>query len=175
MIERVTTARLALRPITTDDVDLIVELDADPEVMRFVNGGRPTPRAEAARIVERSLGHRWLAFERDGDAFAGWFGLRPAGAHQRELGYRLRRACWGRGLATEGALALIDLAFTELEAARVWAQTMTVNTASRGVMERCGMRFVRTFHLEWPEPIEGTEHGDVEYELTRADWERRKR
>ena len=52
---------------------------------------------------------------------------------------------------------------------------MTVNTASRAVMERCGMRYVRTFHLEWPEPIEGTERGDVEYELTRTDWERRKR
>jgi RimJ/RimL family protein N-acetyltransferase len=175
VIELVATARLALRPITTDDVDLIVALDGDPEVMRFINGGRATPRDEAARIVERSLAHRWLAFERDGDAFVGWFGLRPSGTHERELGYRLRRACWGHGLATEGALALIDLAFTELDAARVWAQTMTVNRASRAVMERCGMRYVRTFHLDWPEPIEGTEHGDVEYELTRAEWERRKR
>ena len=50
---------------------------------------------------------------------------------------------------------------------------MTVNTASRRVMERCGLRYVRTFHLEWDDPIEGTEHGDVEYELTKADWERR--
>jgi len=174
VIKPVTTARLALRPITTGDVDLIVALDADPEVMRFINGGRSTPRDEAARIVERSLGHRWVAFERDGDAFVGWFGLRPAGAHERELGYRLRRACWGRGLATEGALVLIDTAFTRLDTRRVWAQTMTVNTASRAVMERCGMRFVRTFHLEWPEPIEGTEYGDVEYELTRSEWARRR-
>jgi len=166
-----TTARLALRAITTDDVDLIVDLDADPEVMRFINGGRPTPREEAARIVERSQGHRWVAFERDGGAFVGWFGLRPSGPHQRELGYRLRRAFWGRGLAIEGSLALIELAFTQLAVRRVWAQTMTVNTASRAVMERCGMRYVRTFHLEWPEPIAGTEHGDVEYELTAAEWE----
>jgi RimJ/RimL family protein N-acetyltransferase len=174
VIEPVTTARLALRPITTDDVDLMVELDADPEVMRFINGGRSTPHDEAERIVQRSLGHRWVAFERDRDAFVGWFGLRPAGAHERELGYRLRRAFWGRGLATEGALALIDAAFTAVDTRRVWAQTMTVNLASRAVMERCGMRFVRTFHLEWPEPIEGTEHGDVEYELTRSEWERRR-
>jgi RimJ/RimL family protein N-acetyltransferase len=175
VIEPVATARLALRPITTEDVDLIVELDSDSEVMRFINGGRPTPRDEAARIVERSLGHRWLAFEREGDAFVGWFGLRPSGTHERELGYRLRRACWGNGLATEGALALIELAFTELGVARVWAQTMTVNRKSRAVMERCGMRYARTFHLDWPEPIEGTEHGDVEYGLTRAEWGRRKR
>jgi RimJ/RimL family protein N-acetyltransferase len=101
--------------------------------------------------------------------------LRPVGRHERELGYRLRRACWGRGLATEGARALIDLAFGELDASRVWAQTMTVNRASRAVMERCGMRYVRRFHLEWPEPIEGTEEGDVEYALSRADWERARR
>jgi RimJ/RimL family protein N-acetyltransferase len=174
VIEPVTTARMALHAITIDDVDRLVALDTDPEVMRFINGGRPTPRDEGARIVERSLGHRWLAFERDDDAFVGWFGLRPSGTHERELGYRLRRACWGQGLATEGALALIELAFTELEAARVWAQTMTVNRASRAVMERCGMRYVRTFHLDWPEPIEGTEQGDVEYELTRAEWATRR-
>jgi len=175
VVEPVTTARLALRGITPDDVDFLVELDADPEVMRFISGGRATPRAEAARIIERSVGHRWVAFERDGDAFVGWFGLRPSGAHERELGYRLRRSFWGRGLASEGALALIDTAFTQLDAQRVWAQTMTVNVASRAVMDRCGMRYVRTFHLEWPEPIEGTEHGDVEYELTRSEWAHRRR
>ena len=45
---------------------------------------------------------------------------------------------------------------------------MTVNTASRRVMEKCGLSFVRTFFLEWPESIEGTEQGDVEYALDRA-------
>lgn len=175
MIEPVATHRLTLRPITLDDVDLLVALDADPEVMRYITGGQPSARDETERIVRRSLGHRWVAFEREGRTFVGWFGLRPAGFRERELGYRLRRASWGRGLATEASLALIDLAFTYFDAPRVWAQTMTVNTASRAVMERCGMRHVRTFHLEWPEPIEGTEHGDVEYELTRAEWERRPR
>ncbi len=49
---------------------------------------------------------------------------------------------------------------------------MTVNTASRRVMEHCGLRFVRTFFTEWPEPIAGSEQGDVEYALTRSEWER---
>ena len=50
----------------------------------------------------------------------------------------------------------------------MWAQTMTVNDASRRVMERCGLRYVRTFFEEWSEgPIDGSEHGDVEYELLR--------
>ena len=66
-----------------------------------------------------------------------------------------------------------NLWFTQPGVDRVRAETMTVNTASRAVMERCGLRFVRTFHLEWDEPIEGTEHGEVEYEITKAEWLRR--
>jgi RimJ/RimL family protein N-acetyltransferase len=49
---------------------------------------------------------------------------------------------------------------------------MTVNRASRHVMEKVGMRYLRTYFEDWPEPIEGAEHGDVEYELLKDDWER---
>lgn len=171
MIEPLETERLTLRPIAMDDVDLLIELDGDPEVMRYISGGKPTTRAEAERILQRSLGHRWLGFERDTSEFVGWFGIRPSTAKSRELGYRLRRGAWGKGYATEGSLAVIAVAFTQPGVDRVRAETMTVNTASRAVMERCGMRFVRTFHLEWDDPIEGTEHGEVEYEITKAEWE----
>jgi len=68
VIEPFATDRLCLRPITLADVDEIVALDADPEVMRYINGGKPTPRDEAERIVARSVGHRWMACERDSDA-----------------------------------------------------------------------------------------------------------
>jgi RimJ/RimL family protein N-acetyltransferase len=47
---------------------------------------------------------------------------------------------------------------------------MAVNTASRRVMEKAGMRLVRTFHQEWPDKIPGDEHGDVEYAITREEW-----
>lgn len=50
---------------------------------------------------------------------------------------------------------------------------MTVNTASRRVMEKSGLTLVRRFHEEWPDPIDGAERGEVEYAITRADWERR--
>jgi hypothetical protein len=49
---------------------------------------------------------------------------------------------------------------------------MVVNTASRRVMAKAGLTLVRTFHQAWPDRIPGDEHGDVEYALTRADWER---
>jgi RimJ/RimL family protein N-acetyltransferase len=48
---------------------------------------------------------------------------------------------------------------------------MVVNVASRRVMEKAGLRFVRTFHQQWPDYIEGEEEGDVEYALLRSEWE----
>ena len=48
---------------------------------------------------------------------------------------------------------------------------MVVNRGSRRVMEKAGLRLVRRFHRPWPDPIEGDEHGEVEYALTRAEWE----
>jgi RimJ/RimL family protein N-acetyltransferase len=116
---------------------------------------------------------RWAALERSTGAFVGWLSLRvneDTGPNEPELGYRLRRAAWGNGYATEGSRALIAKAFTELGVQRVMATTMTVNVASRQVMEKAGLIYVRTFHLSWPEPIEGTEQGDVEYALTRPTW-----
>jgi RimJ/RimL family protein N-acetyltransferase len=116
----------------------------------------------------------WAADERTRSAFVGWFHLRPGPVDPRdepELGYRLVRQVWGQGLATEGARALIDVAFRELGARRVYATTMSINAGSRRVMEKVGMRFVRHFHADWPESIPGDEHGDVEFAITRAAWE----
>ncbi len=87
-----------------------------------------------------------------------------------ELGYRLHRRYWGQGLATEGAKALIEWGFTERGVRRVFATAMTVNHASRRVLEKVGLRYVRTFFEDWPDPIDGTEHGDMEYALTRTEW-----
>jgi RimJ/RimL family protein N-acetyltransferase len=177
------TARLRLRRFTPDDVDDLATLDADPEVTRYINGGRPTPREEIVEVVlPRFLSYYerfpaygfWAVEERSSDAFVGWFHLRPApdgGApDEPELGYRLRREAWGRGYATEGSRALIDHAFTQLGARRVWASTMAVNAASRRVMEKAGLRHVRTSYGEWPERIPGDERGDVEYAITREEW-----
>jgi RimJ/RimL family protein N-acetyltransferase len=172
-IGTIDTDRMTLRPLTIDDVDELVALNSDAEVMRYITGGKPTPREEVIETVRRRIGRRWMAYERSTGEFIGWFGLVPSStvAGDYEVGYRLRRAAWGRGLATEGTRALIDLAFTALGARRIWAETMAVNRRSRAVMERCGLRYARTSHLEWDDPIEGTELGEVEYELWRSDWE----
>ncbi|HEV2633698.1 MAG TPA: GNAT family N-acetyltransferase [Actinocrinis sp.] len=175
------TDRLHLRRFTADDVDNLVFLDSDPQVMRFLTNGRPTPRATVQNEVlpailrdyERGPLGRWAAAERATGEFVGWLSLQPregGGAREAEFGYRLRRASWGRGYATEAGRALIRKGFTDLGVQRVTAETMAVNLASRRVMEKCGLTYVRTFHLQWEDPIAGAEHGEVEYELRREDW-----
>jgi len=178
------TERLLLRRFTSDDADSLVELDADPAVMRFITGGRATPREEIEKEVlpaflayyECDAGYGfWAAIEKSTGRFVGWFHFRPAEdapAGEVELGYRLRRSAWGKGYATEGSRALIDKGFSELGVERVVASTMVVNLASRRVLEKAGLRFVRIFHQPWPDRIEGEEEGDVEYALHRSEWKR---
>lgn len=159
------TDRLELLPIAEAHVRLVAQLDGDPAVKRYIDGGKPSTLVEAEEFVALSVGHRWVAFTIEEPAFVGWFGLVPGPTDQRELGYRLATAHWNRGLATEGATALRDHAFGDLNVRRLWAQTMTVNAASRRVLEKVGFVLVRQFFQEWPDEIEGSEHGDVEYEL----------
>lgn len=168
------------------------ELDNDPEVMRYINGGTPTPREiirdEIMSVFMRwdeafALGGFWLAQERDTGAFVGWFSLRPTGATIDEvvIGYRLCRAMWGKGYATEGVRALIARGFGEWGICRVVATTYEKNMASRRVMEKVGMQLVRRFRLtpediakadtSYSESIEVWDGDDVEYALVRSDWE----
>ncbi|MDQ2584741.1 GNAT family N-acetyltransferase [Saccharothrix yanglingensis] len=165
---RVETERLALRAFVGSDVDGVARLLGEPRVMRYVEDGRPVPRPRVeAEVMPRLLaGGWWAAHARATGGFVGWFELSPAGDGVAELGYRLHPDHWGRGYATEGARALVAHGFaTGLH--RITATAMAVNTGSRRVLEKAGLRYVRTFHEEWPDPIEGWEQGDVEYELTR--------
>jgi RimJ/RimL family protein N-acetyltransferase len=173
------TDRLLLRRFAMADVDLLLELDGDPEVMRYLTNGKPTPREvieretlpRVLRGYEQLDGLGWMAaVERSTRAFVGWIGVRPSKEGEVELGYRLRRSAWGRGYATEGSRALVGVAFERFGVRRVWAQTMAVNLASRRVMEKSGLRYVRTFHLEFDDPVPGTELGEVEYALERDEW-----
>jgi RimJ/RimL family protein N-acetyltransferase len=176
------TERLRLRRFTGQDVDNLFQLNSDPEVMRFINGGKPTPRQQVRdEIIPFHLG----VYQRDGrfgtwaaeavatGEFLGWFHFRPGPGEGIDLGYRLRRSAWNRGYASEGSRALIRKGFTELDVQRVFAHTMADNIASRRVMEKSGLLLVRTFPYEGPDVIEGSEHGEVEYALTRAEWEAR--
>ena len=113
----------------------------------------------------------WATVETRSGAFVGWFSLRHVGDRVGELGFRLRRDAWGRGFASEGAIALVAMGFADQDLARIAATTMAVNSASRRVMEKTGLTHVRTIYPSWRNPLPGSELGEVEYEITRQEWE----
>jgi RimJ/RimL family protein N-acetyltransferase len=182
------TDRLDLRPFAADEADLLIELDSDPAVMRFLSGGEPTAPEVVRDLVLPSLlaaYERWdgrfglfAARETAGGAFVGWFCLRPerdGPLDEVELGYRLRQDAWGKGYATEVAAALLEKAFAELDVRMVWGATMFHNRASQKVMEKVGMTVSRT--LPTPEDmlaVEDSELGGFQYEITREQWAARR-
>ena len=164
------TARLTLSPCRPSDRADFIALERDPEVMRYLNGGRPVDvekvDPDATFLMPRGTDpHVWTARRTAGGAFVGWFCLWPDSATLAELGYRLRRREWGQGLAAEGAAALVDWGFKSAGYEKVVSCTMTVNHASRRVLEKIGMTHTRTVSVDWPDPFPGCEGGEVWYEM----------
>ena len=179
------TGRLTPVPLADEHLDWEVELDSDPEAMRYLSG-----RASTRQEVEAGHARRLAAAHKvDGlgfwvglldEEFVGWWTLQPAHGPDQpddpgvaDLGYRLLRRHWRKGLASEGARELVRYGFDDIGLDRVIAQTLALNAGSRAVMERVGLSYVRTFPTSMTEPVEGLEEGEVEYELTRRQWERR--
>lgn len=153
---RIETARLILRTWQPADRVAFAEINADPEVMEHV-GGRPLTTAESDAIVDRAessweeRGYGWYAVaSRDTGVLFGFCGL----SHHRalpdevEIGWRLARHAWGRGLATEAALVCRDLGFDVLGRERLISITVKENVRSWRVMEKLGMRPWRTMPFE---------------------------
>ena len=114
------------------------------------------------------------------DEFVGWWTLQPAHGPDQpddpgvaDLGYRLLRRHWRKGLASAGARELVRYGFEDVGLDRIIAQTLSVNAGSWAVMERVGLTYVRTFPSSYPVSVEGVEEGEVEYDMTREQWERR--
>jgi RimJ/RimL family protein N-acetyltransferase len=152
-----------------------MDLERDPDVMRYLNGGTvEVPEQgdpQSLYLMPRgSEDHVWSARRTSNGAFAGWFCLWPENASVAELGYRLRRADWNQGLASEGAAALIGWGFETQKYERIFATTMTANHASRRVLEKIGMRLERTVMVEWAAAIPGGDEGEAFYEVTRSRW-----
>jgi RimJ/RimL family protein N-acetyltransferase len=192
------TDRLLLVPLADRHLELEVQLDSDPEVLRYISG-RAHARDEVLESHARrtalagrvdGLGY-WMAFgsgdgsdgstppegEDEGE-FVGLMMLPPAHGPDQpddpsvaDLGYRLVRRHWRKGLASEASRALLRHAFDTVGQSRAIAQTMAVNTGSRGVMKAIGMRYVRTYFPSWDEPLPGADLGEVEYEMTRPMWQ----
>jgi [ribosomal protein S5]-alanine N-acetyltransferase len=141
------TARLRLRRLRPTDEPLLVALDCDVEVMRYIGSRGGTPEQIVDRVRKRieadhgALGW-WLIETRGDGAFQGVAALLPMPeGDDVELAYRLARASWGRGVATEAAAALVEQAFTRAGLPRLVAVTFPENVASQHVLEKPGFRY----------------------------------
>jgi RimJ/RimL family protein N-acetyltransferase len=169
------TERLLLRRWRNEDLEPYARLCADPEVMRYLPA--MLSREESAQQMsafrrhweERGFG-LWAVEERASGEFVGFVGLMyqedwPEGEHKTEVGWRLARPYWGRGLATEGALASVRHGFEVLGLERIISITAPGNVASRRVMEKAGLTL--RGETRW------RGHEVIWYALDREDWKAR--
>jgi RimJ/RimL family protein N-acetyltransferase len=162
MREPLKTSRLLLRDILESDAQALFALDSDPEVLRYV-GRRAAADVNAYRERTRTVylpmqAHPWqgvrIVETLDGGEFLGWVFVRPATASpiaaemgwvdpaEAEVGYRLLRSAWGRGVASEAAAALLQLALADPLTQAVVACAETGNRASLRVLDKLGLRRV---------------------------------
>jgi RimJ/RimL family protein N-acetyltransferase len=181
-----TTSRTRLRPFRREDVDVLFELDSDPNVMRFISKGESTPRA----TIEDKILPRWLELYRNprpygfwaiellaSNTFIGWVHLRTdrISPPELELGYRLHKSQWGQGLASECSRAIIAMAFETRLSDFISARTLRTNVASQRVMHKCGLSFCEefTYSTELLPAWTDAERRAMKYGISREQWTRR--
>lgn len=167
------TARLLLRPWREEDLDTYARICADRQVMRYLIRGQLSRQQSEEQVsgfvrhwAERGFG-LWAVEHKASGAFIGFIGLQHQpdwliGEHKTEVGWRLDRAFWGKGLATEGARASVRHGFKELTLERIISIIMPENLASRRVAEKAGL----TLRGELP----FKEHDVVWYAIDRREW-----
>lgn len=154
------TARLTFRFLGREDAALFLDLDSDPEVMRYINGGKPTtpqafeeialPRLYAYRDAQKGWG-MFGVFLKESEAFLGWILVRPMDFfsdspqwNNMELGWRFKQDTWGKGYATEAAKAVMLAVAQQTGVSTFCAIADKDNTGSTNVMKKLGMRYVDT-------------------------------
>ncbi len=142
------TLRLSMREFTPGDYGDLYALNSDPRVMKYIANGTPSTRGEVARALQRFIGYStlypdlgiWHTSRRDTGAFIGFFALNYTGkTTDIEIGYRLLRNAWGQGFATEGATALANYGFDDLQLHRIIGVTLAGNKASQRVLMKAGL------------------------------------
>jgi len=154
------TERLILREIDERDVQGIFELDSDPEVHRYL-GNKPIASIEESEsIIEYIMNQykvngigRWAVIEKATNEFIGWAGLKYEKEVRKEmnyydLGYRLKRKFWGKGIATEAAIESLKYGFNSMGLEEIYAGAHINNIASNKILRKLGFRFLETFEYD---------------------------
>lgn len=152
------TERLILREILPSDIDGMFLLDSDPEVHKYLGNTPVTQRTQSLEVIEfvrkqyieNGIG-RWAVIEKETSTFIGWSGLKLVTENVNnhinyyDLGYRFIRNYWGKGYATESAIAALNYGFKELKLNEIYACAQVENIASNKILEKLGFQKRNTF------------------------------
>ncbi|MGZ3695253.1 MAG: GNAT family N-acetyltransferase [Bdellovibrionota bacterium] len=144
------TVRTLIRRLTIDDLPAMIELETDPEVMKFTRRRVAQTPSEIEQRFVRLLAKEaefeplgiWGAEELATQSFVGWFMLVKLEHEFPELGFMIPRRQWGKGFATEVCAALVSHGFDNLELEAISAVTDIDNLASRRVLTKLGFAAV---------------------------------
>jgi len=155
------SARLSYTLMTQADGELLFQLDQDPEVMLFLNGGKPSTMAEINEIfiprMERYLNEQkgwglWQVNISSNNEYIGWILVRPMHFFSEapefdniELGWRFFQSSWGKGYASEAALHIKNTLAKNNVLKGFSAIAVKDNLASIAVMKKIGMSYVKTY------------------------------
>jgi RimJ/RimL family protein N-acetyltransferase len=150
-IPEIETARLWLRGFSPEDLDALCQVFGDPEVMKYISGGKPRTREATREGLLRSIeGWRtrgfglWAVVEKASDRVVGYCGLiYLEDTPEIEVAYGLAQFAWGKGFALEAAWASLEFGFNELKLERIVAVVNPENVASRRVLEKLGMKYTK--------------------------------
>jgi ribosomal-protein-alanine N-acetyltransferase len=158
------TDRLYLREFTLEDAQKLIDLNSNPNVVRYTGDGRVESLEKAKEIIQtiilpqypNKLG-RWAVHLKSSNEFIGWCGLKYlAELDEIDLGYRFFEQHWGKGYATESSKAVIKYGFNTLQLKEIVGRAAVDNANSVKVLEKAGLKFER----------EGVEHGDKIFKYT---------
>ena len=155
------TERFILREILPIDAEGFFELNADPEVQKYLGNKPITSTTQAiedinfirAQYLSNGIG-RWAIIDKKTNKFIGWTGLKliteETNHHKNyyDLGYRLIKKYWGQGIATETAIASLEYAFDKLQANEVYAIADCENDGSNKILNKIGFSFIETFNFD---------------------------
>ena len=157
---RIETERLIIRDIEEFDAKGIFDLDSDPQVHEYL-GKKPIKTIkeaeEAVNYIRRQyMDHgigRWAIIDKKTNDFIGWTGLKYEQKLRKnqsyfDIGYRLKRKYWGKGIATETAMECLAYGFSNLNLNEICAAADVNNIASNKVLRKIGLRFIETFNLK---------------------------
>lgn len=155
------TDRLILRGFLHSDIDGMFELDSDPEVHKYL-GNRPLTCKEQVIPIINSIRQQYIdngtgrfaIVDKKTNAFIGWAGIKfeteLTNNHKNyyDLGYRLIRKYWGKGIGTESAMASLDYAFNTLKLEEVYAAAHLDNVGSNKILQKIGMNLIEQFYYD---------------------------